>query len=220
MAPAMAPRKRGPRARRVTLLARIAGLAALGREAPLEAAFRRARREGVAVKALRETLLQVYLFAGFPRTVNALEALDRALGGPRPGAPERIPGGAARRGFLRRRGEGLFGRVYGEDAGRVLDRIGRRHPEFRDWILEDAYGKVLSRPGLGAAERECIAVALLAVLDLPRQQAAHLRGALRCGARGEEVAAAIRGVAGLAPPGALDFARGRLREARARATPG
>ncbi|MCK6482095.1 MAG: carboxymuconolactone decarboxylase family protein [Planctomycetes bacterium] len=196
----MAPRKRGPRARRVTLLARIAGLAALGREAPLEAAFRRARREGVAV--------------------NALEALDRALGGPRPGAPERIPGGAARRGFLRRRGEGLFGRVYGEDAGRVLDRIGRRHPEFRDWILEDAYGKVLSRPGLGAAERECIAVALLAVLDLPRQQAAHLRGALRCGARGEEVAAAIRGVAGLAPPGALDFARGRLREARARATPG
>ena len=76
--------------------------------------------------------------------------------------------------------------------------------------MVDAYGKVLGRPGLPASERECIAVALLAVLDLPRQQVAHVRGALRCGATAEEVEAALDGVKGIASPRALAFARKRL----------
>ncbi len=202
----MGTRKRADRAGRVRLLARIAGLAALGRERPLGEAFLAARKGGVPLRAVRETLLQVFLFAGFPRTVNALDVLERSLGPLPPVVPERLPPGAARR-----RGRLLFDRVYGEHAGPVLARIGSRHREFRDWILEDAYGKVLGRPGLPAAERECIAVALLAVLDLPRQQAAHLRGALRCGATAAEVEAALGGVEGIASRKAVAFARRRLR---------
>ncbi len=200
----------GGRLRRIARLARIAACAALGREADLLRSFRSARRARVPLAALRETLLQVYLFAGFPRTVNALDVLERARG-PLPAAsPERLPPGAARRSFLRRRGRALFDRVYGGDAQTVLDRIGRQQKEFRSWILEDAYGKVLARPGLEPAERECLAVALLAVLDLPRQQAAHLRGALRCGAAPGAVEAALAAVEGIAPRRAVAFARARL----------
>jgi alkylhydroperoxidase/carboxymuconolactone decarboxylase family protein YurZ len=189
----------------VRRLARLAALAALGREGDLEAEFRSCARGGVPLRAVRETLLQVFLFAGFPRTVNALDALERSLGH-RP--PDREARGGA--GLHRRRGLALFRRVYGSDAGRVLGEIGRRHPEFRDWIVADAYGKVLSRPGLSTAERECLAVALLAVLDLPRQQVAHVRGALRCGASPAEVRAALAAVRGLAPPAAVAFAEERL----------
>ena len=193
------------RARRIRRLARIAALAATGRDGPLVSAFRAARRAGVPLRAIREALLQTFLFAGFHRTVNALDALERALG-PRPaGRPERVSAAAARR-----RGNTLFRRVYGVDAPRVLGDLGRRHPEFRDWILADAYGKVLGRPGLAAAERECLAVALLAALDLPRQQVAHVRGALRCGARPAEVEAAIAAVSRIAPRRAVAFARRRL----------
>ncbi len=199
-----------PRRGRVRLLARLAGLAATGRTGELEGAVRAAAAARVPLRAIRETLLQVYLFAGFPRTVNALDALERALGPLPPGAPERIPAGEPGRRLLRRRGLALFGRVYGPDAGRVLDGIGRRHPEFRDWIVADAYGKVLGRRGLSAAERECLAVALLAALDLPRQQVAHVRGALRCGARPAAVAAALDAVRGIAPAAAVRFARARL----------
>ena len=193
------------RIHRIARCARIAGLAATGDEGGLVRAFRAARRAGVPTGALRETLLQVYLFAGFPRTVNGLDAMERALGPARPTKPERLRPGAARR-----RGRALFDRVYGADAARVLRRIGGQHAEFRDWILEDAYGKVLGRPGLSAAERECLAVALLAVLDLPRQQVAHVRGALRCGAKPAEVEAAIRAVSGIASSGSVALARRRL----------
>jgi alkylhydroperoxidase/carboxymuconolactone decarboxylase family protein YurZ len=185
---------------RIRRLARIAALAAVGRTGDLGREVAAAR--GIPLRALRETLLQVYLFAGFPRTVNALEVLGERP----PDAPERVTPAEARR-----RGAALFRRVYGPDAGRVLDAIGGRHPEFRDWIVADAYGKVLGRPGLSAAERECLAVALLAALDLPRQQVAHVRGALRCGARPADVAAALDGVKGIAPAAAVRFARTRLR---------
>ncbi len=142
--------------------------------------------------------------------MNALAALERALGPVPPEPPERIPPGEAGRRLLRRRGRALFGRVYGPAAERVLGDLGRRHPEFRDWVLDEAYGRVLSRSGLSAAERECLAVALLAVLDLPLQQVAHVRGALRCGAGTRVVAAAIGAVVGVAPAGAIRFARARL----------
>jgi alkylhydroperoxidase/carboxymuconolactone decarboxylase family protein YurZ len=189
------PRDPGTDRRRTAHCARVAACAALGRDRELAAALRAARRGGVPVRALRETLLQVHLFAGFPRTVNALAVLEGTLGPLPPGRRERLAPGAALR-----RGRALFGRVYGADAGRVLGDIGRRHPEFRDWILAEAYGKVLGRPGISAAARECIAVALLAVLDLPRQRVPHERGALRCGASPADVAAALAAVRPLTPP--------------------
>lgn len=207
----MAAPKRAVRTRRVKHLSRVAGLAALGRDEALGKAFAEARKNGITMKALRETLLQVFLFAGFPRTVNALGVLDSVLGPLRSEVPEPLPGGPARRNFLRRRGRTLFERVYGNEARAVLDRIGRQHLEFRDWIVVDAYGKVLGRPGLPASERECIAIALLAVLDLPSQQVAHVRGALRCGARPEEIEAALDGVTGIASRKCVRFARSRLR---------
>jgi alkylhydroperoxidase/carboxymuconolactone decarboxylase family protein YurZ len=195
---------------RMSLLAPVAALAATGREPALAEALRNARRGHMSVRALRETLLQVYLFAGFPRCVNALDLMDETLGPLPPVRPEVLPTGARRRPHLQERGLALFRRVYGSSTPVVLERIGRRHSEFKEWILEDAYGKVLGRGGLTPADRECLAVALLATLDLPRQQVAHVRGALRCGAKAEDVEATIAALEGIAPGHSIDFARRRL----------
>ncbi len=62
-------------------------------------------------------------------------------------------------------------------------------PELADWILEEGYGRVLSRPVLSIRERELIVVAVLAALRLPLQLESHVRGALRVGATAAEVAA-------------------------------
>jgi 4-carboxymuconolactone decarboxylase len=64
------------------------------------------------------------------------------------------------------------------------------HPELAWWILDDGYGRVLSRPGLTGRERELLAVAALAVLPgAGLQLDSHERGARRFGATAGEVAA-------------------------------
>jgi len=71
----------------------------------------------------------------------------------------------------------------------MIGKMRSFHPELAEWILEDGYGKVLSRPVLSIRERELIVVAVLAALRLPLQLESHARGAVRVGATEREVAA-------------------------------
>jgi 4-carboxymuconolactone decarboxylase len=167
------------------LLCGVAAAAATGRLEALGRRVAEAAREGVPAADLYEAALQVLLFAGYPRALNALEVLRATLGegGGEPPSEAEPPDPA-------RRGEEVFHRVYGDDADRVLERLRALHPDFARSVLRDAYGRVLGRPFLPLVERELMAVAMLAALDLPAQLRAHERGALRAGAAPEEVRAA------------------------------
>ena len=59
-------------------------------------------------------------------------------------------------------------------------------------MLEDAYGRILSRPGIDVTTRELLAVAALAALSQIPQLVAHARGALQFGAGGDATRAAMR----------------------------
>ena len=61
------------------------------------------------------------------------------------------------------------------------------HPDLAAWILEDGYGKVLSRPVLTVRERELLIVAVLGTLNVPAQLKSHQLGAVRVGAGEAEV---------------------------------
>ncbi len=134
-------------------------------------------------RAWRETVLQVHVFAGFPRAVEtyAVLASEGGLGELEPGECDES-GDSAR---ASSRGRELFERIYRADASKVRETLNVAHPDFAAWIEEHAYGRVLSRPGLTAAQRELIAVSALTVLGQDRQLASHVRGALRCGASRE-----------------------------------
>ena len=81
------------------------------------------------------------------------------------------------------------------------------HPDFADFVLGHAYGRVLARPGLAADRRELLAVAALAALGQDRQLASHARGAVRCGGTSEQVRAAVEAVADLLRPERHERAR-------------
>ena len=134
--------------------------------------------------ALRETLLQSHLFCGFPRTIAALDLLRSVgleLSAPT-GAPLRLPRGAERA-----RGEELFDLIYGSGADGVRAHLESLDPAFAGWVAEHAYGRVLSRPALAGSARELLAAAMLAATGHDRQLASHVRGAVRCGARRDEI---------------------------------
>jgi len=182
-------------------LLRLSTAIVLGQWAEVRA-LRRAAPPGEPDRAWRECALQTHLFAGFPRLVQAFGVLEEEGGLGRP-EPEELEGPAP----APERGDRLFGRIYGEDAARVSGMLAGHHGDFAAWIREHAYARVLARPGLGADRRELLACAALAALGQERQLASHARGAVRCGARPEELTAALDAVAELVEPARLEEAR-------------
>ena len=178
-------------------LTRLGAAAAGGRADLLDGLFPEALAGGVPVADLKETILQAVLFAGYPRAIDAFGRLERCLSGA--DAPRVEPDA----GDIEARGRALFSKIYGENTDRVLGKLRRFHPDFERAILRDAYGRVLARPFLPVLERELVAVAMLAALELPRPLHAHVRGCARVGATHEQIHAAIDAAKGIASAEAL-----------------
>jgi 4-carboxymuconolactone decarboxylase len=153
----------------------------------LQATLQSAGAAAMPRPAFEETLLQAVLFSGFPRVVSAFEVLNRAWP---PAAPP--SGGSLPCERQAAAGRELFAAIYGNNDAAVRAMLASFHREFHDFVLEAAYGRILTRPGLDAGTRELLAVAALASLDQKPQLVAHARGALRFGRSRTEVAAAIR----------------------------
>ncbi len=189
------------RARR---LLRLFALAVLGRWDELAVA-RRAAPPGEPDRAWREVALQVHVFAGFPRAVEAYSVLERAGG---LGAPE--PGEVLAEPDQPERGRALFERIYAAQSSAIRAALERGHPDFARFIEGHAYGRILARPGLEPVFREQLAVAALAALGQERQLASHARGCLRLGGSESDVRAALDAVADLIEPERLARARSVL----------
>jgi 4-carboxymuconolactone decarboxylase len=68
------------------------------------------------------------------------------------------------------------------------------HPDLTDWMIQDGYGKVLSRNGLSLVERELISVAMLAALGWERQLRSHVVGSVNVGSSRKDVTAVLRSI--------------------------
>ena len=155
--------------------------------------------------AWREAMLQAHLFAGIPRIVEAFGVLEEAGGLGTPGPDELAPAEDEERDAAR--GYAFFETIYGHRAPRVRTMLEGYHPDWGRWVLGHSYGRVLTRPGIDAATRELLAVVSLAALGQDRQLAGHARGAVRCGARPEDLTAAVDAVADLLQAEVLRRAR-------------
>ncbi|MSR46094.1 MAG: hypothetical protein EXS13_03360 [Planctomycetes bacterium] len=152
----------------------------VGNETATNAQFAAALSAGAPPAALLEIATMAHLFGGFPRAIQGLLQLDRCLADRGIELPAtKTP--ARSRGDDRARGDALFRQIYGDSSDTVLARLASPVRDFQDIVLEHAYGRILSRPGLSAPEREWFAVAALAALDCPAQLKSHVRGALRLG---------------------------------------
>jgi 4-carboxymuconolactone decarboxylase len=171
-------------ARLVTLSAAIA--AADSESVAREAAL--ALESGVPAAALYEAILQSYLFVGFPRAIEALFAardlLERAGGIPKAAAPVDPA-------EWERAGTELCRRVYGSNYEKLVATMRGLSPDLASWMVLEGYGKTLSRPALGAVEREYAVVAILTVTGAWRQLRSHAIGAVNVGGKRAGVREAI-----------------------------
>lgn len=181
------------------LLVRIAAVVAAGSEADVRAVLTGAV-DRVPAAWVEEVILQSYLFAGFPRALNAAREWRRVSGRPAPRDDEDAHA-ETRAAEWRARGEETCATVYGRFYEPLRRNIRELHPALDDWMVVDGYGKVLSRPGLDLRRRELCVVAACAACRQDRQLHSHLHGALHAGATPGEVWETLDAVADLAGPG-------------------
>lgn len=138
---------------------------------------------------VEEVLLQSYLFAGFPRALNAMREWRRVSGSVAPATDEGEE--PARAADWQTRGEETCAVVYGPFYEKLRSNIRALHPALDAWMIVEGYGKVLSRDGLALAQRELCIIAACAATRQDRQLHSHLHGALHAGATPSEVTATI-----------------------------
>ena len=134
---------------------------------------------------VEETILQSYLFLGYPAALNAFAAWRR-VSGLGPVAPVIDDLGA-----WQARGADVCRSVYGGQYPSLRENIRDLHPDMERWMVAEGYGKVLGRLGLPLATRELCISAILAVLGAQTQLYSHLRGALNVGAPRSVVSEAL-----------------------------
>jgi 4-carboxymuconolactone decarboxylase len=151
---------------------------------------------------IEELLLQTYLFAGFPRALNAFREWRRLT--PSPANAEAPAPDVA---TWTMRGIATCKRVYGSMYDRLRGNIEALHPALDSWMIVEGYGKVLSRPGLDLPRRELCIVAACVASGQERQLHSHLHGALNVGVSASAVREALDAVASVVDSRRIDAAR-------------
>lgn len=168
-------------------LVRLAAIFTGGSDEEIRVAVAEADR--IPALWVEELLLQLYLFAGFPRALNASREWRRSH-------PDIIaPLDNRTTEEWRLDGERTCARVYGSMYDRLRLNIRELHPLLDDWMISEGYGKVLSRPGLDLGRRELCIVAACAAANQDRQLHSHLRGALNVGVAPSVVDASLAAIA-------------------------
>lgn len=145
--------------------------------------------------AVEEIILQSYLFAGFPRALNAARAWRAVSARPAPAVDQESL--VANLDMWRDVGERTCAIVYGDSYDKLRQNVRELHPALDEWMIVDGYGKVLSRPGVDLRTRELCIVAACAVSGQQRQLHSHLHGAINAGASPGEVALVFDALADL-----------------------
>ena len=187
------------------LLVEISAALAARDDLGLDGALHRAHDGGARPVEVEETLLQSYLFLGYPAALTGI-ARWREIAGPPPAEadglarPERLDAWTER-------GARVCELVYGKAYGKLRRNIARAHPAMDRWMVAEGYGKVLGRSELSLRVRELCNVAVLAATSWEPQLHSHLRGALHAGATPAEVDQALE--IGLRSVAAGDATRAR-----------
>jgi len=190
--------------RETRALVRLSACIAGAGEVEVRAACTDCLEAKVPVVWVEEMILQSYLFAGFPRTLNAAREWRRISGVAAPSAEE-LPAPDLDR--WREQGEATCATVYGKFYEKLRHNIALLHPALDEWMIVEGYGKILSRPGLDLVVREFCVIAACVAAGQDRQLHSHLHGALNAGATASEVAEVLEALSGVVDPGYLQRSR-------------
>lgn len=183
--------------------ATLAMVTALGNQNnSVEAHVEGALRAGATETEIKELLLQMTVYAGYPKTLAAVTAaqqtfVDLKQRGMPPASPQ--PDLESRRQaesneVRYRRGLDALNQISKASGEAVVKSFEDIAPDLGRYILEFSYGDVFSRPNLDLKTRELATVSALTGLNTTASELplkVHVNGALNVGADRQEIIEAI-----------------------------
>jgi len=164
---------------RTRLLTTISSLCTIReREKAFRIVERALRRNAYPARLFSEIFVHLSLFLGYPVMLDGLERLAVMKG-----RRKRSPSTAGGRKADAKKGKEVLRQIYGEQSPKLIARLGGLEKGLGTRITEDAYGAVMTRPGLPLADRELINVVILFIDGFEPQLYSHLRGAIRVGVK-------------------------------------
>jgi len=174
------------------LLPFISAASALRKLEILKELISQAKFKKIPFTKTYETLLQNYLFTGYPTALISLKILKEIY-------PNKKLTKAADMNLyhFRKRGEVNCKQVYGSKYEKLITNVKSFSPDMAEWLVLEGYGKVLGRKGLSFKERELCIVSTLTVMKFEDQLYSHINGAYRAKASVEEIRSVIESLSSL-----------------------
>lgn len=149
-------------------------------------------RVGLTPEEIRETVYQCAPFVGFPKTLNAIAAMDEALAAQGVRLPLR-DGATVTESDRVERGRALQAPLYGDE---IAERYSWLPGEFAEavprFLTELCFSDFMTRDGLDEKRRELLTVVVLAAIGGAELQVrSHVEGAIKAGNTREEVVCAL-----------------------------
>ena len=167
------------------VLALLAASAVLRKEKTLREILVFLRANKFNKRKIYETLLQTYLFAGYPSALISLSVYSEYFK-----VDERWFEHWDIKKF-KKRGEKNCRKIYGGKFEKLISNINSFSPEISDWLVTEGYGKVFGRKGLSLKEREVCNITVLSALRFESQLYSHINGGHRTGLHRKEIEAVI-----------------------------
>jgi 4-carboxymuconolactone decarboxylase len=160
----------------------ICAAAALRKEKHLKDLLEKSKLYGIKEKPLYESLLQNYLFTGYPSAMISLKILKEYY----PKLENALHDSWDLNRY-RERGTKNCKIIYGRKFDKLISNVKSFSPELSDWLLLEGYGKVMGRKGLSLKQRELNNVSVLTTLKFEDQLYSHINGAFRTKATKEQI---------------------------------
>ncbi|MFG8591445.1 MULTISPECIES: carboxymuconolactone decarboxylase family protein [Pseudomonas aeruginosa group] len=162
----------------------IAALAASGDLTRLNVALNQALDSGLTVSDAKEVLVQLYAYAGFPRSLNALNELMNVVEERKQRGIQDVAGNAPSRAIPR--GEELLAAGTANQTrllgGPVAGPIFEFAPAIDEYLKTHLFGDIFERDNLDWQSRELATVSMLSVLPGAEPQLqAHMRISMNVG---------------------------------------
>lgn len=165
-------RKKLDRLEKIELLAFLSAASVLRKGKYFSIILRHLVGKKISAVKIYETLLQTYLFAGFPSALISLKEFANLTGYKKDYKGYDLAN-------YQRRGDINCKLIYGDKYEKLISNVNSFSPKLSNWLIIEGYGKVLGRNLLTLKERELCIVSMLASLKYKDQLYSHINGAFK-----------------------------------------